>query len=1080
MPLTIYTGRSRALKAHLMREIELAMRRSESTIYVVVPAQFALQAEIDILSALSLTGSFRIQVIPPERLYARAFEKTGQLDAIRLNDEGRAMLLHMQAKRLKRELAYYASVAESPGFAKRATAQIKEFKQSGLTPADVSALAASSKSPALTKKLSDLSLLYAAYEQAAEGRLIDQEDEMREALKRIEKSPEFKDVTAMIYGFDLITVEIAEMLLALTQTESDVSLFLPLASARDRDGYLYEPVRSSLLRLTARLRDAGAAWRLEAAESSGEPDNTVRHFERELFCWPIKPYRKEQSSVKCFIAQNPRQEAEACAAKIRALVTRGGYRYREIAVACQDLERYHDALLDAFELYGVPIFLAESRPADRHALSRCLLSALKILSKGWQAEDVTLLLRSGYLPATSDESDRLVNYAHEKGLKGRRFRETLPMNEDDALFSLEAIRERAFAPILRLEGRLRASPKTGDRLEAVYQFLEEIGAREKIEAERATLVRDGFALWAAEGSQVFNRIVGALDQIYDLAPGKISLNDLSSLAQQALAATEIRALPQSRDAVSGGSADHMKSTQVRALFLLGMSEQSERVNEGLLSDAEGLEITAAGGALWRLGERERARMQKLSVKALLSLTSERLIISYAASDEKGEARREGSLITAARQVFKGMSIEKCGCGRGAEEAYMSRGAAVKHLPCALRENPDDECALRAVRALAGSEGGPAEIEKLRRAVAYRVYSGALPPKLANGLYGLESISISRLERFAQCPFRHFTDYALRPVPLKEFELTYADAGMFYHRAIELFTERGAASDEEAQRRMDDITGGILEKMLGGALSSSAVARAEGEALAAVARRAARALVSHQAGSRFETLGVELPFGKDGRLLRIGDSVLTGRIDRIDRFKDVSCDYLRVIDYKSGGKSLSLSEVYHGLAMQLTLYLAAALKSLGGKPAGAFYFAVKDPLVKTNSTDADEVEALRAKEMRMDGLVLRDERVVRAMATEPEKAVKVRFKMDDKLYSDAKVVSEDAFQKLIGRSAFMAETHLNGIRAGDTSVAPARLGERSGCDFCDYAAICQWDERVPGANARMHEKLTDAEVLTKLD
>ena len=36
-------------------------------------------------------------------------------------------------------------------------------------------------------------------------------------------------------------------------------------------------------------------------------------------------------------------------------------------------------------------------------------------------------------------------------------------------------------------------------------------------------------------------------------------------------------------------------------------------------------------------------------------------------------------------------------------------------------------------------------------------------------------------------------------------------------------------------------------------------------------------------------------------------------------------YLRVIDYKRGGRALKMEEVYGGLQLQLMIYLAAALK-----------------------------------------------------------------------------------------------------------------------------------------------------------
>ena len=46
------------------------------------------------------------------------------------------------------------------------------------------------------------------------------------------------------------------------------------------------------------------------------------------------------------------------------------------------------------------------------------------------------------------------------------------------------------------------------------------------------------------------------------------------------------------------------------------------------------------------------------------------------------------------------------------------------------------------------------------------------------------MSISRLEGFAQCPYRHFVNYGLKPVIRREYEFDPADVGDFYHAAME--------------------------------------------------------------------------------------------------------------------------------------------------------------------------------------------------------------------------------------------------------------------------------------------------------
>ena len=47
---------------------------------------------------------------------------------------------------------------------------------------------------------------------------------------------------------------------------------------------------------------------------------------------------------------------------------------------------------------------------------------------------------------------------------------------------------------------------------------------------------------------------------------------------------------------------------------------------------------------------------------------------------------------------------------------------------------------------------------------------------------------------------------------------------------------------------------------------------------------------------------------------------SGKIDRIDTCFDNDCVYVKVTDYKTGMKSFDITALYHGLQMQLPVYL----------------------------------------------------------------------------------------------------------------------------------------------------------------
>lgn len=90
-------------------------------------------------------------------------------------------------------------------------------------------------------------------------------------------------------------------------------------------------------------------------------------------------------------------------------------------------------------------------------------------------------------------------------------------------------------------------------------------------------------------------------------------------------------------------------------------------------------------------------------------------------------------------------------------------------------------------------------------------------------------------------------------------------------------------------------------------------------------------------------------------------------------------YVKVIDYKTGNTSFDLVYLYHGLQLQLMIYLDGALRVEQKKypdkeiiPAGVFYYNIKDPMIQEKiDADVEAVSAGLMKELKMNGLVQAD-------------------------------------------------------------------------------------------------------------
>lgn len=125
-------------------------------------------------------------------------------------------------------------------------------------------------------------------------------------------------------------------------------------------------------------------------------------------------------------------------------------------------------------------------------------------------------------------------------------------------------------------------------------------------------------------------------------------------------------------------------------------------------------------------------------------------------------------------------------------------------------------------------------------------------------------------------------------------------------------------------------------------------------------------------SEFRPIDYEVDFSRGGDLPPVtceqdGVTVsLAGKVDRVDGYIRDGRLYLRVMDYKSGKKSFSLSDIWYGLNMQLIIYLYALQEEGLDRyrrllseelneivPAGVLYVPVRDDIIDGDRAATEE-------------------------------------------------------------------------------------------------------------------------------
>ncbi|OIQ53792.1 helicase-exonuclease AddAB subunit AddB [Neomoorella thermoacetica] len=1129
MALRLVLGRAGSGKTRLcLEEIKaiLAEGPAGPALIILTPEQATLQMELDLHRAAGVPGFSRVQVLSFRRLGWRVFQEAGGAARPHLGEMGKAMALRAVVSAHRDDLGLFAPLAGSPGFIEQLAHTIAELKLYRVTPADLDRILeryreTGREQTILARKLRDLALVYRELETYLAGRYLDPDDYLTLLAGRLPEAAFIRGARVWVDGFNGFTPQEEAVLQALMAVAEQVTVTLCLdPTLRHRrlgetelfhpTGETYHRLRQLALAAGVRVEDdvclAGTPPRFREAPA-------LAHLEAHFGRWPLRPFRGDAAGIRLVAAANRRVEVEAAAREILRLAREENLSWRQMAVLVRDLEPYHDLIVNTFRDFNIPLFIDRRRPVGHHPLVELVRAALEAVLEDWAYDPVFRYLKSDLVPVPREEIDLLENYVLAHGIRGRRWRDSRPWqygNSRDletpsppgsaaAGETINAIRERASCHLRRFDGALRGRQLTGREITAaLFDLLQELGVPERLAAWSRQAAAAGDLDAAQEHEQIWEGLMDLLEElVLALGDTSLELEEYAAILDTGLESLKLRLIPPALDQVVAGTLDRSRQPELQAAFVLGVGEgvlPARLPEDATFSDREREELRAAGLELAPTGT---LRLFHEEFLAYLALTRSRryLWLSYPLADAEGKALSPSPLVRRLRQLLPGLREETAGTelpGGDDDLVYLTTPRqAAGHLARLLgRGRPLPPLWQEVYRWLHQDARGQKMLGLLEGG-GYRNQVDPLEPELARGLYPRPlRLSISQLETFAGCPFRYFLSYGLGLQERRLYQVDPAGMGQFYHAALKLFVEElgrrgldwGRLSDNEAAAIISQVVDSLAPALQHEILSSSARYGYLRKKLEQTLQRVMEVLNEHARRGEFRPLAVETSFGCRGKLpplqLDAGPGrrvFLEGRVDRIDVARRQGRPYLRVIDYKSSPTTLDLTAVYYGLALQLPLYLRAALDAapelLGeaAEPAGMLYFAVRNPLIRQRGPVGKEAAArLRRQELKMRGLLLDDVEVIKLMdreiAASPD-LLPLRLNKDGSLRKGAPVAGREEMALLLDLALARAAELAGAILSGRVEISPYRRGQETACDFCPYRPVCAFDPQIPGSGYR---------------
>ena len=1119
------SGKSRQIYSEIT---ERAKGNPGQNFFIVVPDQFTMQTQKELVLLSDRGGIMNIDVLSFGRLSHRIMEEVGSKDTPVLDDTGKSLVIQKVAANLKEKLPVLGSFLHRQGYIHEVKSAISEFMQYGIGTEDVSRLIAyAGRRGALAGKLKDLETLYKGFTEYIKGNFITTEETLDVLRRSLHKSKLLPGSVVVFDGFTGFTPIQNRLIQELMQVCGEVILTVTLGEGENpyvKDGeqklfYLSKKTVADLDKLAKeagvpRAKDTfiGTYYRFEQAPA-------LRHLEKNLFRYPFRPYGEEQSEISLFETTAPRDEVHQTGLKIRELVREQGLAYRDIAVIMGDLEGYAPFVETEFAQMEIPCFIDRTRGIALNPMIEYIKSALELFEKNFTYEAVFHYLRSGMADLERSEIDELENYVIRTGIRGYRSysrlftRKTAEAEKDEeTLGRINHLRERMMEQLSPLV--IKKESRVKDYIDGLYDFLVQNKVQNKLVEYERQFEEQGQLSRAREYAQIYRLVMELLDQIYELLGEEvIPLAEFREILEAGFGEIQVGTIPQNVDRVVVGDMERTRLKQVKALFFLGVNDGNipkSASKGGIISDMD-REFLRESELELAPSPRQQMYIQRLYLYLNMTKPSEKLYLSWSKVDSSGRSLRPAYLIDTVRKLFPGIPVEYPQL-RPTLEQIVTPAEGAGYLADGLREyvsgtlSREKTVEFFTLYRVYGEETLAGKRSFLTDAAFRRYQDTGLSAAVARALYGkyLEN-SVTRLETYAACAYRHFLQFGLTLKERQEFSFENVDMGNVYHAVLETFAAKlaekgytwfdfpedfGRQAVQEALEAYAATYGDTV--LYSSARNEYAITR-----MGRILTRTVLTLQRQLKKGSFTPDSYELSFQYADHLDSVNIALseqermhLQGRIDRIDVSEDEEHVYVKVIDYKSGNKRFDLAALYYGLQLQLVVYMNTALeleaKKHPGKeavPAALLYYHIDDPSVESPvELTPEELEEQLTRQLRMHGVVNASpdiiERLDRYMEDKSD-VIPVEKKKDGTFSARSSVMSGGELQ-LVSDYVSRKITEIGReILQGTISLNPYERGKEEACTYCAFRKVCGFEAGMPGCSKRKLEELDKEEIFRRM-
>lgn len=1111
--MKIITGRAKSGKSQYIYDQikrEINKDRGEKLI-LLVPDLMTYQVEYDIIERLELEGMISLEVLSFKRLSHKIIDESGRKnDASDIDSLGKIMLLKEIFEENGHKLKLFKNTLWHTGFLKEFSHLIEELKQNLISVGNLENAREDIDDTFLKDKLSDIILIYSEYNKKTMDNLLDEEDLYDIAISNIESSNYIKNSKIWIDGFESFNQQRLKLIKTLGQHSGDLTLSLNI----DRkylddlesfdDWEAFKTIHDTFKAIeSVREDDIDIISLIE----NGIQNEEIKMIEKNMFAIDFDKYDKSIENIEIYSSMDRYAEIETTAQKIISLVRDKNYRWKDIKIAVSDLEAYMIDIKKLFHKFEIPYFADIKRDITNNHLSKYILSILDMFIWNFRYDDVFQYLKSGFSSLNSEEVDLIENYALEHGIQGTSWFNTINTS------SIEDIRRKFVSDFKGKFDEFKNLSTINEITGFLFAYLKSHTIDKQIAKQIDIFKTQGKYEEASEYSQTWNSIMTMFEQILSIGNGReIDPAEYREILETGLSEIQISLIPPTIDRVEIGDIESIAVSKLEVLFILGANEGSldSGKTKGILLDDEIEILSKYGIKIVNCLDFSYFKKRHMIYK-LFTNPTDKLYMSYSLGTTDGKPLEPSLYLDILKMIFPKLrqeseiSVEN-------QYQYISRDRAVYDDLIQNINNYIDGGEIDDIWKTIYAwykENDSQKYNMIRDAFNYKNTIPRVSSEDSKKIFDEEiSMTVSKLESYAECPFKYLVKNILRPEPRLTQKIEFYDIGNIYHGVLEDFIDRIIAED----KRIADLNEDDVYEMVGEsiddvfceyskkipALNANSRNRYLKKKATRVLKRTALILIEQLKRGEFLPKYTELKIGMidekesgqsiDSLDIRTKDHTirLRGIIDRVDAFEDENGDlYINIIDYKSSKKDIDPTDTYEGFQVQLLVYLKAILENgerlFGKKPkiAGVYYYHIDDPLIR----DVDEdIDKHILKSLKLKGWLLKDKDIIYKIDKDIAQfsdIIPAGIKGNGDFTSASRAFTQDEFDAVLDYVYSKISSLSEEILDGNFDISPYRKKDGSrACSYCDYRSICQFDISI-GNQYRQINTITNKDFLDKI-